>query len=204
MLVIGLTGSIGMGKSTISARFRERGISVFDADGEVHRLYEGKAVSLIEAAFPGTTAGRSVDRGKLADALAADPQSFKRLEDIVHPLVAEAERAFLRAEAQRGAVLAVLEIPLLFETGLAAKVDAVVVASASAERQRERVLSRPGMTGARLDIMLRRQMPDVEKRARADFVVDTNGSAAESERQVDAIVDALARREGGAFERFWK
>jgi dephospho-CoA kinase len=203
MLIVGLSGSIGMGKSAIAARFRARGIAVFDADAEVHRLYEGEAAQLIALAFPGTVTAGRVDRGRLADVLAADPEAFLRLEKIVHPLVTKAERDFLRAEARRGATIAVLEIPLLFETGLEAKVDAVVVASASAETQRERVLARPGMSAARLEILLNRQMPGAEKEARADFIVDTNGSLAESERQVDAIIDALRERTGDAYERHW-
>lgn len=203
MLIIGLTGSMGMGKSTVAARFRARGIAVFDADAEVHRLYEATAAPLIEAAFPGTTREGQVDRGKLAAVLALDLHGFERLEAIVHPLVQEAERAFLRSEAQRGARLAVLEIPLLYETGADKEVDTVMVASASAELQRERLLGRPGMTEARLETLLGRQMPDAEKRAMADFVVDTNGSITESERQVDAIIEALSKREAHAFERYW-
>lgn len=203
MLVIGLTGSMGMGKSTVAARFRARGIAVFDADGEVHRLYEGTAAPLIEAAFPGTTREGQVDRGLLAAVLAQDVRGFERLEAIVHPLVQVAERAFLRTEAQRGAHMAVLEIPLLFETGANKKVDVVVVASASAQVQRERLMSRPGMTEPRLETLLGRQTPDVDKRAMADFVVDTNGTIGESERQVDAIIEALSKREARAFERHW-
>ncbi|HEX5958498.1 MAG TPA: dephospho-CoA kinase [Hyphomicrobiaceae bacterium] len=204
MLIVGLTGSIGMGKSTIAARFRSHGISVCDADAEVHKLYEGAAAPLIEAAFPGTTEAGKVDRQRLAKSLMADPSGFKRLEDIVHPLVFEAERAFLRAEAAKGAPMAVLEIPLLLETGGEKRVDVVVVVSAPAEKQRERVLQRPGMTVEKLEQMLARQVPDAEKRARADFVVDTGGTFAESEAQVDNIVESLKGREGTAFARFWE
>jgi dephospho-CoA kinase len=204
MLIVGLTGSIGMGKTTAAARFRAAGIPVFDADAEVHRLYEGAAVPLIEAAFPGTAGEGRVDRRKLAAALVKEPGGFKRLESIVHPLVREAERAFLRAEAARGARLAVLEIPLLFEAGGAHQVDAVVVVSASAEKQRARVLERPGMTPERLESLLARQMSDAEKRRKADFVVDTNGTIAQAEAQVDAIIDSLGGRRGHAFERYWK
>ena len=203
MLIIGLTGSIGMGKSTIAARFRARGIAVCDADAEVHKLYEGAAVAPIEAAFPGTTAAGKVDRGKLAQALLATPDDFKRLEAIVHPLVVHAERAFLREEAARGAGMAVLEIPLLLETGGNARVDVVVVASAPAEAQRQRVMERLGMTPEKLEQMLARQMPDAEKRRRADFVVDTGGSHAETDAQVDKIVESLQGRQGTAFAKFW-
>ena len=146
MLVVGLTGSIGMGKSTVAARLRALGIAVCDADAEVHKLYEGAAVPAIEAAFPGTTAAGKVDRQKLAAALLAEPDKFKRLEAIVHPLVFEAERDFLRAEAAKGAAMAVIEVPLLLETGGEARVDAVIVVSAPPEAQRERVMQRPGMT----------------------------------------------------------
>jgi dephospho-CoA kinase len=203
MLVVGLTGSIGMGKSTVAARLRALGVAVCDADAEVHRLYEGAAASAIEAEFPGTTSAGRVDRQKLATALLADPDRFKRLEAIVHPLVLEAERAFLRVEAQKGASLAVIEVPLLLETGGERRVDVVIVVSAPAEAQRERVLLRPGMTLARLEQMLGRQMPDAEKRARADFVVDTGGSFADTDAQVDRIVESLRHRQGTAFAKFW-
>jgi len=203
MLVIGLTGSIGMGKSTIAARFREHGIAVFDADAEVHRLYAGAAVSSIEAAFPGTTTGGEVDRQKLAQALLTEPSHLARLEAIVHPLVVAAERAFLRQEAARGAAMALLEVPLLFETGGNSRVDAVLVASAPAELQRARVSARAGMTDAKLEQMLTRQTSDAEKRARADFIVDTGGTIAESRAQVDRIIESLRGREGTAFAKYW-
>jgi len=203
MLVIGLTGSIGMGKSTVAARLRALGIAVCDADAEVHRLYEGAAVAPIEAAFPGTTAGGKVDRQKLAAALLERPDQFKRLEAIVHPLVLAAEREFLRAEAARGAGMAVLEVPLLLETGGDARVDVVIVCSVPAEAQRARVLGRPGMTLEKLEQMLARQMSDADKRARADFIVDTGGTHAETEMQVDRIVESLKGRQGTAFAEFW-
>jgi dephospho-CoA kinase len=204
MLLIGLTGSIGMGKSTVAARFRALGVPVCDADAEVHKLYEGAAVAPIEAAFPGTTASGKVDRQKLAAALLKEPGGFKRLEAIVHPLVFAAERDFLRAEAARGTLLAVLEIPLLLETGGEKRVDVVVVCSAPPEAQRARVLQRAGMTVEKLDQLLSRQMPDAEKRYRADFVVDTGGTFAESEVQVDNIVESLKGRSGTAFNKFWR
>jgi dephospho-CoA kinase len=203
MLIIGLTGSIGMGKSTVAARFRSHGIGVCDADAEVHKLYEGAAVPAIEAAFPGTTQAGRVDRQKLAQALMARPEGFARLEAIVHPLVFAAERAFLQAEASRGAAMAVLEIPLLLETRGEARVDVVVVVSAPADKQRERVMQRANMTPEKLEQMLARQMPDAEKRARADFVVDTGGTLAETGAQVDNIIDSLGSREGTAFATAW-
>jgi dephospho-CoA kinase len=203
MLVIGLTGSIGMGKSTAAARFRELGIAVCDADAEVHKLYEGAAVAAIEAAFPGTTANGKVDRQKLAQVLIADPVRFARLEAIVHPMVQEAERQFLQAEAARGASMAVLEIPLLLEAGGHGRVDIVVVVSAPPELQRERVLARPGMTLEKLEQILARQLHDSEKRARADFIVDTGGTIAESAAQVDKIVESLQGRRGEAYAKRW-
>jgi dephospho-CoA kinase len=203
MLIIGLTGSIGMGKSTVAARFRVLGIAVCDADAEVHKLYKGPAVAPVEAAFPGTTANGKVDRQKLAQALMGDPAKFKRLEAIVHPLVVEAERAFLRAEAAEGSAMAVIEIPLLLETGGQARVDCVVVVSAPSHVQRQRVLARPEMTPEKLKHLLARQMPDAEKRKRADFVVDTGGTFADTDAQVDKIVESLQGRAGTAYAKFW-
>ncbi len=207
MLIIGLTGSIGMGKSTAAKRFRANGISVCDADAEVHKLYAGggAAVTPIEAAFPGTTGVGGVDRQALGAVLLRDPSGFKRLEAIVHPLVHAAERDFLRAEAARGAGMVVLEIPLLFEGGGETRVDVTVVVSAPADVQRHRVLERRGMTSERLDQILARQMPDAVKRAKADFVVDTSGSISETEQKIDTIVASLKPRagQGQAFERFW-
>jgi dephospho-CoA kinase len=203
MLVIGLTGSIGMGKSSVAARLRALGIAVFDADAEVHRLYAGPAVAAIEAAFPGTTDGGKVDRQKLSAVLLANPRDFARLEAIVHPLVFAAERAFLHAQAQRGAHLAVLEVPLLLESGKPPRVDVIIVTSTAADLQRERVLRRPGMTPEKLEQVLRRQMPDAEKRARADYVVDTSGTFAETDAQVDRIVESLQDSQATAFQEFW-
>jgi dephospho-CoA kinase len=203
MLVIGLTGSIGMGKSTAAERFRARGIAVFDADAAVHALYAGKAAPLVEAAFPGTTAEGRVERTRLAAMVLEDPEAFRRLEGIIHPLVEAEERAFLRAEAARGAEMAVLEIPLLYETGRDAHVDAVVVVSASAATQRVRVLKRPGMTPEKLDGLLTRQLGDAEKRRRADFVVDTDVPMAESSARLDAIIAELRTRKGQAYHRHW-
>jgi dephospho-CoA kinase len=203
MLVVALAGSIGMGKTTVAARLRQLSIAVFDADAEVHALYEGAAVAPIESAFAGTTAAGRVDRDKLSKALLANPAGFAKLEAIVHPLVLASERAFLKAEMARGAKMAVLEIPLLFETGGQARVDAVIVASAPADAQRQRVLGRPGMNPQKLEQLLGRQVPDAEKRARADFVVDTGGTFEESDTQVDKIVESLQGRTGTAFAKYW-
>jgi dephospho-CoA kinase len=203
MIVIGLTGSIGMGKSTVAERFRQLGIPVCDADAVVHELYEGAAVAPIEAAFPGTTSGGKVDRVKLGQAVLKDPHGLKRLEAIVHPMVQAAEREFLRKAAEQGAQMAVLEVPLLFETGGDARVDVTIVVSAPPEVQRERVLARPGMTPSKLEAILARQMPDSEKRRRADFVVDTGVTIEESHAQVDAIVERLRNRGGRAYQQFW-
>jgi dephospho-CoA kinase len=192
MRIVGLTGSIGMGKSAIAAMLRARGVPVFDADQEVHRLYEGDAVPNVEAAFPGTTVDGRVDRAKLAASLAQDPARFR------------AEQRFLDEIHEWGGQIAVLEIPLLYETGLDAQVDQVVVVSAPSEVQRERVLARPGMSAARLDALLARQLTDDEKRRRADFVVDTGGTLADSEAQVDAILDALQSRPADAYARHWR
>ncbi|WP_333794108.1 dephospho-CoA kinase [Hyphomicrobium sp.] len=204
MLIVGLTGSIGMGKSTVAGMLKARGIDVFDADAEVHRLYGGAAAPLVEAAFPGTVVNGAVDRAKLAAALAGDAERFRALEAIVHPFVADAERRFLQDAFRRGDRLAVLEIPLLLEVGRHVHVDVVIVVSAPAEHQRARVLARPGMTDARFDALIERQMPDVEKRLQADFVVDTGGSLADTEVQIDTILDELASRPAQAYARHWR
>jgi dephospho-CoA kinase len=203
MLIVGLTGSIGMGKSTAAARFAANGIAVFDADAKVHELYNGPLALKIEAAFPGTTEHRKVDRAKLSAALLKEPEKFKQLEAIVHPAVREAERAFVRHEAAGGAKIAVLEIPLLLESDGAKTVDAVIVVSASADVQRARVLARSGMTPEKLDRLLLRQMPDAEKRSKADYVVDTGGSVEACNAQVDAIIAKLSHKTGDAYKRFW-
>lgn len=201
MLIVGLTGSIGMGKSTAAKRFIENGIPVFDADAEVHRLYEGEAVAPIEAAFPGTTVDGRVDRERLSAALLEDKSRIAELEAIVHPLVGASRRKFLEDSARKGAAMVVLEIPLLFETGSDKDVDVTVVVSAPAEIQRQRVLERPNMSAARLDALLANQMSDREKRARADFVVDTSGPVEETAAEIDTLVESLRDRKGTAFER---
>jgi dephospho-CoA kinase len=203
MLIIGLTGSIGMGKSTAAARLRELGLPVFDSDAEVHRLYAAEAVPLIEAAFPGTTANGAVDRQRLSTAIIAEPDGFKQIERIIHPLVRQGQKRFLARARAEGAALAVLEVPLLFETGVDSLVDVTVVVSAPAEIQRARVLARPGMTAGKLDIILGRQMPDAEKRTRADFVVDTGVTLDETRAQIDSIVARLSGRTGEAYDRHW-
>ena len=203
MLVVGLTGSIGMGKSTVAERLRSHGIGVFDADAEVHKLYVGAAADPIERAFPGTTTAGTVDRNKLSAALLRDQAGFKRLEAIVHPLVEAAEREFVRREWRRGARMAVLEIPLLFEVGRDAQLDVTIIVSAPASVQRQRALQRAGMTPEKLDAILARQMPDTEKRRRAEFVVDTGLPIEQTLAQVDAIIALLQNREGTAYCRFW-
>lgn len=192
MFILGLTGSLGMGKSTTARFFIEEGVSVHDADAVVHRLYEGEAVAAIEAAFPGTTAAGKVDRNKLAARVLGDQAALKRLETIVHPLVHEAERRLLDEAEARGEKVAVLDIPLLFETGGDARVDAVVVVSAPPEVQHSRVLQRPGMTMEKLEAILANQMPDAEKRRRADFIVDTSLGLEPARAQVRAILAAIA------------
>jgi dephospho-CoA kinase len=206
MLIIGLTGSIGMGKSTAAARIRALGVGVFDADASVHKLYKpgGAAVAAIETAFPGTLAeDGGIDRQRLAAALLADGSAFKRLEAIVHPLVHAAERQFLHEKLAKGAKKAVLEIPLLFETGGEKRVDVTIVVSAPPEVQRQRVLDRPGMTPEKLDQLVSRQMPDEEKRRRANFVVDTSRTIPETEAHIDRIMAQLDGRSGTAFAEHW-
>lgn len=203
MLVIGLTGSIGMGKSTAANRFRANGIAVFDADVAVHQLYAGAAVPLIEEAFPGTSENGVIDRQRLLAALMANPAGFKILEAIVHPLVRDMEAQFLHSEVRNGAAMAVLEIPLLFETGGDKLCDVTVVVSAPAAAQRARVLERPGMSQKKLDEILAHQLPDAEKRRKADFVVDTGGTILESEQQIDRLVERWKTQPATAYQRHW-
>ncbi len=191
MRIIGLTGSIGMGKTTTAGFFRAAGIPVHDADAAVHRLYSGPAAAAVEAAFPGTAPDGVVDRERLAEAVLGDQLALKRLEAIIHPLVRVREKAFLQAATEAGAPKAVLEIPLLFETGAEKRCDAVVVVTAEPEVQRQRVLKRPGMTEARLQALLANQMPDAEKRRRAHFLVLTDNDLDSAKRQVTAIIRAL-------------
>jgi dephospho-CoA kinase len=174
MRILGLTGSIGMGKSTTAKLFMEAGVPVYDADVAVHKIYEGEAAPAIEAAFPGTTVDGRVDRAKLSAKVVHDQTAIKQLEQIVHPMLGASRKKFLDEAERSGAPVVVMDIPLLFETGGEKRVDAVVVASTDAETQRERILARGTMTSEALDGILARQLPDAEKRKRADFVVDTS------------------------------
>ena len=193
MILIGLTGSIGMGKSTTAAMFREAGVPVYDADAAVHDLYDtgGAAVGPVGEAFPGAVRDGKVDREALRQAVLGKPDELKRLNAIVHPLVGHDRVGFFAKAEADGADLVVLDIPLLFETGGHANVDAIVVASAPAHMQRERVLARPGMTPERLDAILAQQMADADKRARAHFVVDTSRGLAPARQQVAEIIAAV-------------
>jgi dephospho-CoA kinase len=204
MLIAGLTGSIGMGKSTVARHIRSLGFPVFDADAEVHRLYAGPAVDLVESAFPGVTVAGAIDRSLLAAALARDPSGFKRLEAIVHPLVHDGQREFLRRSHREGVKVAFLEIPLLLEGGGHTRVDRIVVVSAGKEAQTNRVLERTGMTLERLEQIRSRQLPDAEKRRRAHFVVDTSTNLSATYLEVDRILDALAGLKGEAFDLHWR
>ena len=193
MFVLGLTGSLAMGKSATAKMFVEEGVPVHDADAAVHRLYAGEAAPLIEAAFPGTTKDGTVDREALAQRVIGDAAAIKRLEAIVHPLVHAASVKFLAEAERNGASVAVLDVPLLFETGGDKRCDAVVVVSAPAQIQRQRALERPGMNEDRLTALLAKQMPDAEKRARADFVVDTSRGFDHARAQVRDILKAVAK-----------
>ncbi|MFS8122904.1 dephospho-CoA kinase [Rhizobium sp. BR 250] len=191
MIVIGLTGSIGMGKTTTARLFAEEGVPVLDSDEVVHGLYRAEAVPLIEVAFPGTTIAGMVDRQKLGDTLRQNPANFSRLEEIVHPLVRKRQEAFLAETRKEGRQFALLDIPLLFETGAEGRVDKVVVVSCAPEIQRERVLSRPGMTEEKFEMILARQMPDAEKRRRADFIIDSGNGVEAARDQVREILQKL-------------
>jgi dephospho-CoA kinase len=191
MLVLGLTGSIGMGKSTTARFFAEEGVPVLDADAVVHALYDGEAVAAIERAFPGTSRDGRIDREELSRRVVGDAAALKRLEAIVHPLVRAAQARFLADAERAGAPVAVLDVPLLFETGGDQRVDAVVVVSAPADVQRARTLDRAGMTAEKFDALMQKQMPDAEKRRRADFVVDTSQSFDSARAQVRAILASV-------------
>ena len=190
MFVIGLTGSIAMGKSTTARMFAEAGVPVYDADAAVHRLYENEAATAIEATFPGTTRDGKVDRPALRERVTGDPPALRMLENIVHPLVGAAREKFLKEAAAAGARVAVLDVPLLFETGGDTRVDAVVVVSAPVEVQRARAVER-GLSPGEFEALLARQMPDAEKRRRADFVVDTSRGLESARQQVQAILKAV-------------
>jgi dephospho-CoA kinase len=202
MIVLGLTGSIGMGKSTTARLFAEAGIPVWDADAVVHRLYgpQGAALAGVGQAFPGVVGEAGVDRAALGRQISADPRLLARLESVVHPLVREERLDFLDAAEDAGARLAVLDVPLLFETGADQMVDAVAVVSADSEVQAARVMSRPGMTGEKFEALKGRQMSDADKRARADFVIDT-GSGIETARQQVHDLIAVVTAPGWASSR---
>jgi dephospho-CoA kinase len=193
MIILGLTGSIGMGKSTTAKLFAEAGVPVYDADAIVHMLYEGEAVPVIEAAFPGTTAEGKVDRARLSARVVHDPAAIKQLEQIVHPMLGASRQKFLNEAEQSGAPVAVVDVPLLFETGGEKRVDAVVVVTTTPEIQRERILARDNMTGEKLDAILARQLPDAEKRERADFVVDTSHGLDPVRARIRDILDQAVK-----------
>jgi dephospho-CoA kinase len=197
MLVLGLTGSAAMGKSTVAAMFAEAGVAVFDADKAVHALYRGEAAPLIEAAFPGTVIDGVVDRARLSARIVADKAALAKLEAIVHPLVRAREAAFRASAVASGRRMLLLDIPLLFETGGEGRVDGVIVVSAPAAVQRQRLLARPGMNEGALAALLARQMPDAEKRKRAHFIIDTGGPLAETRAAVADVLRATAGLAGG-------
>ena len=196
MIVLGLTGSIGMGKSTTAAMFREAGVAVHDSDEAVHRLYRGNAAPLVGAAFPSVVVDGVVDRERLSKEVVGKPEALRRLEAIVHPLVRADADAFLEAQRNRGAALAVLDIPLLFETGGRDRVDRVVVVTAPAQVQRDRVLARPGMTPEKFEAILARQVPDAEKRRLADYVIDTGRGMEAARAAVARLVEQLKAERG--------
>lgn len=191
MIVLGLTGSIGMGKSTTAKMFSEAGVPVHDSDAAVHRLYEGAAAPQVEALFPGTTSEGKVDRERLAQAVVGNPQALEKLELLIHPMVRQDADRFVAKHCARGTPLILLDIPLLFETGGTGRVDKVVVVTAPAEVQRERVLARPGMSEEKFKAILDRQTPDAEKRARADFIIDTSHGVDAARVEVRRIIESL-------------
>src|ERR1700760_1999249 len=193
MIILGLTGSIGMGKSTTAKLFEEAGVPVYDADAAVHKIYEGEAAPAIEAAFPGTTVDGKVDRARLSAQVVHDGAAMKRLEQIVHPMLRSYHQKFLDEAEKSGAAVAVVDVPLLFETGGEKRVDAVVVVTTSPELQRERILARDDMTSEKLEAILARQMPDAEKRKRADFIVDTSHGLDPVRARIRDILDQVVK-----------
>ncbi len=191
MVIIGLTGSIGMGKTTTAGMFRDEGIPVNDSDAVVHDLYKTDAVEPVGRAFPGSIRDGVIDRAELARQLSLDPDGFSRLEAIVHPLVRKREKQFLEIQNAAGTDLVLLDIPLLFETGAEKRVDVIVVATCDPQIQRQRVLARPGMTEEKFNLILNRQLPDQQKRERADFLVDTGGGLMQAKRRVQEIIALL-------------
>jgi dephospho-CoA kinase len=202
MLIIGLTGSIGMGKSETAKMFARHGVPVCDADALVHQLYEpgGAAVQPVSEAFPDTLVDGRIDRVRLSKSVIGNPEAIRKLETIVHPLVGLAQWNFLKSNAEGGTPMVVLDIPLLLESKGPKRVDVVVVVSAPADMQRTRVLARPGMTEEKLDVILQKQMPDAEKRARADYIIDTSLGLAHAEAQVAALIEKLRGQSG----QIWK
>lgn len=194
-VVLGLTGSIGMGKSTTGRMFMDEGVPVHDSDAAVHRLYSGAAAPLIAARFPGTVTDGTVDRARLAEAVLGKPEAFRALEEIVHPLVRQDADTFVAEHRKKATPIVVLDIPLLFETGGEDRVDRIVVVTAPAEEQRKRVLSRPGMTEEKFVGILARQVPDAEKRRRADFIIDTGKGMEAARKAVRAVIDELSPAE---------
>jgi dephospho-CoA kinase len=193
MIILGLTGSIGMGKSTTAKLFAEAGVPVYDADATVHQLYEGEAASAIEAAFPGTTADGKVDRQKLSARVVHDPAAMKQLEQIVHPMLGASRQKFFEDAERAGAPVTVVDVPLLYETGGEKRVDAVVVVTTTPENQRARIMARGTMTSEALDSILARQLPDAEKRKRADFVVDTSHGLDPVRAQIRDILQQVVK-----------
>lgn len=193
MRILGLTGSIGMGKSTTAKMFEEAGVPVYDADATVHRLYESEAVAAIEAAFPGTTVNGRVDRTLLSPRVVHDAEAMKRLESIVHPMLRAHHQKFLDDAEKSGAPVAVVDVPLLYETGGESRVDAVVVVTTASDIQRERILAREGMTPEKLDAILAKQLPDAEKRRRADFVVDTSHGLDPVRTRIHEILEQVVK-----------
>ena len=193
MIILGLTGSIGMGKSTTAKLFAEAGVPVYDADATVHMLYEGEAAPSIEAAFPGTTVDGKVDRARLSARVVHDPAAMRQLEQIVHPMLGASRQKFFHDAEQSGAPVVVVDVPLLFETGGEKRVDAVVVVTTTPEIQRQRILARDNMTGEKLDAILARQLPDAEKRKRADFVVDTSHGLDPVRARIRDILDQAVK-----------
>jgi len=193
MIIVGLTGSIGMGKSTTAKLFAEAGVPVYDADATVHQLYEGEAAPAIEAAFPGTTAGGKVDRQKLSARVVHDPAAMKQLEQIVHPMLGASRQKFFADAERAGAPVTVVDVPLLYETAGEKRVDAVVVVTTTPENQRARIMARGTMTSEALDSILARQLPDAEKRKRADFVVDTSDGLDPVRAQIRDILQQVVK-----------
>lgn len=191
MIILGLTGSIGMGKSTTARMFAEAGVPVHDSDAAVHRLYEGEAAAQVEALFPGTTLNGKVDRERLAKVVVDDLQALRKLEQLIHPLVRKDAGRFVEAHRRKGTPLVVLDIPLLFETGGTDRVDKILVVTAPYEIQRERVLARPDMTEEKFEKILARQVPDAEKRKRADFLIDTSLGMEAAREAVHRIIAEL-------------